>query len=153
GYLGAATGGAAMPVLPRLNPTELAAAWPARFVASPTGRFDELVARLVAGSNHLHHPHFIGHQVAPVLPVAALAQLSVGLLNNSGAVFEMGPSAAAIERSVVAWMTQVIGWDNKAGGILTSGGALGNLTALLAARQARGGDDPWNDGTDGRLAV
>src|SRR5204863_9542177 len=96
GYLNAATGGAAMPVLPRLSAAELSAAWPARFRPSPGGRFDELVARLIAGSNHLHHPHFVGHQVAPALPVAALSQLAVALLNNSLAVFEMGPSGDAI---------------------------------------------------------
>lgn len=153
GYLNAATGGASMPVMPRLTAEELVAAWPPHFSAAPGGRFDELVARLVAGSNHLHHPHFVGHQVAPSLPVAALAHLSVSLLNNSLAAFEMGPSGNAIERSLTTWMAQTIGWAGQAGGVLTSGGALGNLTALLAARQARAGGDPWNDGASRRLAV
>ena len=71
GYLSASTGGANMPVLPKVTPSELLAAWPANFVPGSGGRFDELVARLVAGSNHLHHPHFVGHQVSPVLPIAA----------------------------------------------------------------------------------
>src|SRR6185295_3782716 len=144
---------ATMPVLPRVTPAELSGAWPARFIPGPAGRFDELVARLVAGSNHLHHPRFVGHQVAPVLPVAALSHLAVSLLNNSLAVFEMGPSGNAIERNLVSWMTQMVGWDSGAGGVLTSGGALGNLTALLAARQAKAGGDPWNDGSSEPLAV
>lgn len=139
GYLTAATGGARMPVLPGVTPEQLGAAWPPRFQHG-AGRFDELVARMVAGSNHLHHPRYIGHQVPPSLPVAALAELTVALLNNSLAVSEMGPSGAAIERSLVKWMTQVVGFGGGAGGVLTSGGALGNLTALLAAREAKAGD-------------
>src|SRR6267378_557487 len=129
GYLNAATGGATMRVLPGVSADQLGAAWPARFQAG-AGRFDELVARMVAGSNHLHHPRYVGHQVAPPLPVAVLAELTVALLNNSLAVSEMGPSGAAIERSIIAWMTRSAGWGDTAGGVLTSGGALGNLTAL-----------------------
>src|SRR5262245_64513298 len=68
GYLNAATGGASMSVLPGVTPNDLLAAWPAKFVPGPGGRFEELVARLVAGSNHLHHPHLVGHQVSPALP-------------------------------------------------------------------------------------
>jgi len=113
GYLNASTGGANMPVLPRVTPNELLAAWPSRFVAGPGGRFDELVARLVAGSNHLHHPHFVGHQVSPVLPIAALAEVVVSLLNNSNAIFEMGPSANAIERNLVSWLTGTGGMGSR----------------------------------------
>lgn len=153
GYLNAATGGAKMPVLPHVTPEQMAAAWPGRFLPGSGGRFDEMVGRLIAGSNHLHHPRFVGHQVAPVLPVAALAELVVALLNNSLAVFEMGPSGNAIEKSVIDWMTRTLGWDAGAGGVLTSGGALGNLSALLAARQAKAGGDPWSDGTRERFAL
>ncbi|MSR06526.1 MAG: aminotransferase class I/II-fold pyridoxal phosphate-dependent enzyme [Gemmatimonadetes bacterium] len=151
GYLGAATGGAKMPVMPGVSNEQLNAAWSSRFQRG-AGRFDELVARMVAGSNHLHHPRYVGHQVPPTLPVAALAELTVALLNNSLAVSEMGPSGAAIERSLIEWMTGAVGWGAGAGGVLTSGGALGNLTALLAARQAKAGDS-WNDGTAPRLAI
>ncbi|MBI4420000.1 MAG: aminotransferase class I/II-fold pyridoxal phosphate-dependent enzyme [Gemmatimonadetes bacterium] len=153
GYLSAATGGAKMPVLPSITAQQLERGWPARFLPGPGGRFEELVARMIAGSNHLHHPRFVGHQVASVLPVAALSELAVALLNNSLAVFEMGPSGTAIERSVVEWMTRTMGWDTRAGGILTSGGALGNLTAMLAARQAKAGEDVWNEGGAARYTM
>jgi L-2,4-diaminobutyrate decarboxylase len=57
------------------------------------------------------------------------------------AVFEMGPAAAPIEHAIVHWLAEQIGFGDGAGGVLTSGGSVGNLTALLAARQvARAGD-------------
>jgi L-2,4-diaminobutyrate decarboxylase len=67
-------------------------------------------------------------------------------------VYEMGPAAGAVEAAVVEWMTERVGWDAGAGGVLTHGGSLANLTALLAAR-ASASPDAWTEGVDGTLAV
>jgi L-2,4-diaminobutyrate decarboxylase len=58
----------------------------------------------------------------------------------------MGPASTAIELAVVAWMCRKLGFPDGAGGVMTSGGSLGNLTALLAMRQARAGHDAWREG-------
>jgi L-2,4-diaminobutyrate decarboxylase len=49
-------------------------------------------------------------------------------------------------------MAARVGWDEAAGGVLTHGGSLANLTALLAAR-ARAAPEAWDDGVPGDLAV
>jgi len=54
--------------------------------------------------------------------------------------------SAPTEMAVVAWMAQKLGMEDDAGGIMTSGGSLGNLTALLAMRQAQAGFDVWKLG-------
>jgi len=149
GYLAAATGGASMPVLTRMSPDESVATWPGNFPEVANGGLEEQFARLIAGSNHLHHPGYVGHQVPPTLPLAALSSLVADVLNNSLATYEMGPSGAAIERSVVRWMTRALGMGNEADGVLTGGGALATLTALLGARQVKAGYDAWKDGTNG----
>ena len=56
-----------------------------------------------------------------------------------------------IELSVVDWMCRTIGLPAGAGGVLTSGGSLGNLTALLAMRQAKAGFDAWRDGAHAEI--
>ncbi len=134
------------PVLPVRSPEDEAADWP---VPARDARVDlrALVARVIASSNHLHHPRYVGHQVSAPLPVAALAELASAVLNNGMAVFEMGPAATAMERACVQWMAGKLGLPEGAGGVLTSGGSAGNLTALLAARQSRAGFDAWTDGT------
>lgn len=140
----ATTGDPALPVLPWTEPDAMAAAWPADF--DGTGSFAELTERLLAQSNHLHHPRYLGHQVTSPLPLAGLAGLVDGVLNNANAVYEMGPVVTALERNLSRWFGARLGWDAGCDGFLTSGGSLGNLTCLLAARQARAGFDVWADG-------
>ena len=127
-----------MAVLPDVAPDAAAARWSVEALERG-GAADliELVRDTIAGSNHLHHPRYVGHQVTSPLPDAALSELVAALLNNSMAVYEMGPTSTAMERAVVAWMARRLGWSAGADGVLTSGGSLGNLTALLGMRAAR----------------
>ncbi|MCB9870609.1 MAG: aminotransferase class I/II-fold pyridoxal phosphate-dependent enzyme [Planctomycetes bacterium] len=104
-------------------------------------------------SIHLHHPGYVGHQVAVPLPGAALVELVNAMFNNGMAVYEMGQVHTAMEHRVVAWLARRIGFPEGAGGVLTHGGSLGNLTALLAARQANGGVDAWQQGSGNESAV
>ncbi len=109
----------------------------------------ELVADLAAilrDSTALAHPRCMAHQVPPPLPSAVLAEAVAALVNNGMAVLEMGPSAVPIELTVIAWMCRQLGLPASAGGVLTSGGSVGNLTALLAMRQVRAGFDAWKGG-------
>jgi L-2,4-diaminobutyrate decarboxylase len=112
--------------------------------------------RYLADSTRLHHPAYMGHQVAvPHFP-SALADLVHGTINNGMAIYEMGASATVVEAAIVDWMVARIGWDTagagspRAGGVLTHGGSLANLTALLAAR-ARVAPDAWQRGVPGDL--
>ena len=86
-------------------------------------------------TTRLHHPRFLAHQVAVPHFASALADLVNGVVNNGMAVFEMGPPAVALELAVVQWMLGKVGWSGGSG-VLTHGGSLANLTALLAARAA-----------------
>ena len=137
----------AMPVLPVLDHAAESARW--RLGAAPRGvdALPEVASKVLERSNHLHHPGFVGHQVSAPHPLAAFGELVAGLLNNGMAVYEMGPAATAIEREVVAWFARELALPDTAGGILTSGGSMGNLTALLAMRELRAGDSAWERGT------
>ncbi len=117
-------------------------------------------------STRLHHPAYMAHQVAVPLATSAIAALVDGFTNNAMAIYEMGPAAATVERAVVDWMLRKIGWQpepspgssgrtkesSSGGGVLTHGGSLANLTALLAAR-ARIAPDAWENGSSAGLAI
>ena len=105
-----------------------------------------LCARMLRASNRLHDPRYMGHQVAVPRPELALLEGLSALLNNGMAVFEMGPIQTAMELRALQWMAQKLGMPARTDGVMTSGGSLGNLTALLAARQRAA--DAWNRGGD-----
>ncbi len=75
--------------------------WPADFpqspAADPPAAIGSILASVIAQSNHLHHPRYMGHQVTSPLPLAALTELTSKLLNNAMAVYEMGPVGTAME--------------------------------------------------------
>jgi L-2,4-diaminobutyrate decarboxylase len=141
-----------MKTIPWKDPEEQLAKWQAD---EKLGKGDvmQLFKMVMEDSIHIHHKKYIGHQVVAPAPVTALASLLSSLLNNGGAVYEMGEVSTAIERVVVQRMCQEIGWQQESGGFLTSGGTIANLTALLAARRAKSAEDVWRQGSDKKLAL
>jgi L-2,4-diaminobutyrate decarboxylase len=135
-----------LPVLPCEEPEVQLGNWSDALPAAPSLSLSELMARVLAGSNHLHHPRYVGHQVTAPLPSSALVHTVTALLNNGTGVYEMGPISNPMERSALRWMARQAGLPAGADGVLTSGGSVGNLTALLAARQAQPHQDVWNAG-------
>jgi L-2,4-diaminobutyrate decarboxylase len=109
---------------------------------------DALLERTV----RMHHPGELAHQVAAPDVPAALADMVHGAANQPMAIYEMGSAANALEAVVIEWMIERVGLGERAGGVLTHGGSLGNLTALLAARAAAA-PDAWTDGVGDDLAV
>jgi L-2,4-diaminobutyrate decarboxylase len=113
----------------------------------------EWLPRYLDATVRLHHPGSLVHQVAVPSTGPAVADLIHGATNNPMAKYEMGAAGATIEREVVRWMLEKVGFDRHAGGgVLTHGGSLANLTALLAAR-ARVAPDAWRRGVPGDLAL
>lgn len=112
---------------------------------SPAGFMDKLRHDILPGNLAIHHPRNLGHQVAAPLPIAALCDLVAALSNQAMAVYETGPTATMLERQAIRWLGELIGWQGM-DGVLTSGGAQANLTALLAARQHMAGWDIWQQG-------
>ena len=100
---------------------------------------------VMADCNRLYHPMYMGHQVAPPLPIAVWTEPLISVLNQSVAVWEMSPTATVIEHRVIRWMTELVGWGDASGGTLTSGGTEATFTALLAARNTII-PDAWTNG-------
>jgi L-2,4-diaminobutyrate decarboxylase len=135
-------------VWPGGSPEAALDAWPDPETA-PRVELEEVLERFVAGSTAQHHPGFVGQQLSAPPALAGPAAMVSAIVNNSAAIFEGAPAAVAMERRVVQWMLRKAGYGDGAAGILTSGGSLGAVTALLAMRQARMGGDSWRDGLSG----
>jgi len=145
-YLKEANSRSDMPVLDYREPDDLVKEFD---FDNPSNRdlpLDGFIRKVVSGMNHLHHPRFVGHQNTPPLTAGIIAQMCNALINNGVAVYEMGPAAMAAERNVIRYMSKLIGFGSEADGIFTHGGSAGNLTGLLAARQAMSEYNVWEEG-------
>ena len=145
-YLEDALSGRDMPVLPWNDPDKLAGIFSFESGGGANESLDNYFKRIIEHSIHIHHPNYIGHQVTSPLPVAVLAQFCTTLLNNGAAIYEMGPVNMAMERNVVERFGKLIGYQTGFDGIFTHGGTAGNLTGMLAARQAKTDYNIWEEG-------
>lgn len=153
-YLDSAINGKSeMKVLPYKIPDEIYKYWEKDFSNSPNPNFNEYFSKIIKQSIHLHNPKYIGHQVPPVLPEAALTDFLSAFMNNATGVYEMGSTGIVLEKLVAKILAKSIGMNNSSEGILTSGGTLGNLTALLAIRQARTNYNIWKEGAKHKTAI
>ncbi|MGE0784296.1 MAG: pyridoxal-dependent decarboxylase [Sandaracinaceae bacterium] len=102
---------------------------------APEGTLGAIVDALLASASRQHHPRYLGYQLSAPLPRAAAVTMLGSILNSGMAAFDSGPAPTAMERRVCDWMLGLVPWP-EGSGVLTSGGSLGNLTALLAARRS-----------------
>ncbi len=106
---------------------------------------------IVKGNRHNGHPRFFGYVASPSTPAGAFADLIASALNANVTSWRSGPAATEIERTAVRWLGSMIGYDEDSHGLLTSGGSLANLIALLIAHRAKAKDEVgrkglWNAG-------
>jgi L-2,4-diaminobutyrate decarboxylase len=109
-------------------------------------RFAQLVEIMLRRGHNLHDPRYIGHQVAASVPLAGLFDAAGAVTNQAMAIYDMGPWATAAEWAMVEQLGQQIGWRaGEFAGLVTHGGSLANLTALLTARNVTL-KDSWQQG-------
>lgn len=130
--------------IPWKAPEQQLAYWQEDF-AQPAGKEPlDLFKDVMANSIQVHRKRYLGHQTTPTLPVTVLAQTVTALLNQGMGVYEMGPVGNTLEKILTEHLAHTLGFGPEASGFITSGGSLGNLTALLAARAAA--TDVWRRG-------
>ena len=133
------------------NPKDILKLWDNNFVNRNKEAPKTVINKILERSIHLHHPNNMGHQVAVSLPMAALSDLVSSLLNPTIAAFDGSESQFVIEKYISDWMCKKIGYTSKYGGFFVSGGSLGNLSALLAAREIKSNSMVWENGVKDHL--
>jgi L-2,4-diaminobutyrate decarboxylase len=81
-----------------------------------------------------HEPTYAAHLNCPVVVPALLAEVFVSAVNSSLDTFDQSGGGTFVERHLVDWTAQRIGFGPTADGIFTSGGTQSNLQGLLLAR-------------------
>lgn len=99
------------------------------------------------GLNTVSGRHF-GYIPGGGLASAAVGDFLAAVTNRYAGVYASSPGAVALETRLINWLAEQIGYGDKAGGYLSSGGSHANLTAIVTAR-----DDAGLKGNDYSEAV
>ncbi len=114
---------------------------------------NELETKLIPYCTNVGHPGYMGLITPSPNPVGIIADFICSALNQNVGAYSIGPSAVAMERRVVRWLTDLSGYDPKGGGNLTSGGMMANFIGLKVGRDAVTGDRAQHDGVRESWAV
>jgi aromatic-L-amino-acid decarboxylase len=98
---------------------------------------DLLFDRAVPRSINTAGPGYLAYVPGGGLLHVAVADLISDSVNRYVGLFGAAPGLAQIEINVLDWFREMVGFPPEAGGILTSGGSLSALTALITARRER----------------
>jgi aromatic-L-amino-acid decarboxylase len=140
----------------RVNPRELTALFDEPLPARPAALSDvlgELERKLLPYCTHVNHPGYFGLITPSPTPAGILGDLLASALNQNIGAYTIGPSGVTLERRTVRWLTDLVGYDNRAGGNLTSGGMMANFVAFKLARDWASGDAAQHDGVTDRWAA
>lgn len=96
------------------------------------------------------HPRFMAVITSSAAPIGALGDLLATAVNpNVGAWFG-APMGTEIEAQTIRWIAEMIGYPTDCGGLLVSGGNMGNFVGFLAARRAKATWDVRSSGMMGK---
>ncbi|WP_344870506.1 pyridoxal phosphate-dependent decarboxylase family protein [Allokutzneria multivorans] len=82
-------------------------------------------------------PGYLAYFPAGGLVSSALGEFLSLLVNRFTGVASMAPDLVAMEDSVIRWLCREFGLPDGAGGVITTGGSLATLAAVVAARESR----------------
>ncbi len=115
-----------------------------RLPTSPTpfeDLLDELFLEHAPQSFTTAGPGYLAYVPGGGLFHSAIADLIADTLNRYTGVLAAAPGFVQLERNVVRWFAEIIGYPASSSGILTSGGSLANLSGIVAARVEKLGDE------------
>src|SRR5215471_5216867 len=105
-----------------------------------------LQEKLIPYCTHVNHPGYMGLITPTPNPAGILADFLATALNQNVGAYSIGPSGVTMELRVIRWLNDLIGYDDKAGGNLTSGGMTANFIGLKLARDFTTKDDAQHNG-------
>ena len=107
---------------------------------------DDLENTVFRYSRHNAHPRMFGYVASPGTPITAIGSLVESALNVNVTAWRSAPSAAELERVVVNWLKEILGFPKDSIGLFTSGGSMANFAGLAAARSAKAPVNVVRDG-------
>jgi aromatic-L-amino-acid decarboxylase len=97
----------------------------------------EINEKVVANSTMSINPRFLAYFTGGANQAAIPAEMIAAALNQNTAKWHIAPSATELERQVIRWICEFIGYPVTAGGCIISGGSQANFEGLAVARKVQ----------------
>ena len=94
--------------------------------------YDDFLANVLPFNKNNIHPRFWSWVEGGGTPFGMLADMLASGMNPNLAIGDHAP--VYVENQVLDWCKEIFGFPHTAGGILTSGASMANITALVVAR-------------------
>ena len=124
----------------RLYPQISAPALEARLAAplpmdpeDPRAILAEFATHVAVNSRDNGHPRMFGYVQSSGTFVGAIGDFLASALNTNVTSWRSAPAGTTIERQVIDWMKELVGFDPGAHGLLVSGGSMANLVGIVTA--------------------
>ena len=102
---------------------------------------DFFMNEVIPVSINTPHPAYLGYIPGGGLYPSAVADFLGAATNRFTGAWFAAPAAVRLETNVLEWFTEWMGYPQSTRGILTSGGSLANLSAVVTARRHLLGED------------
>jgi glutamate/tyrosine decarboxylase-like PLP-dependent enzyme len=105
--------------------------------------FKEVLAKACISTDHERYLAFI-----PTAPseYSSLFDVVVSAASIYGGSWQEGAGAVFAENQALRWLADLAGFPEEAGGVFVSGGTIGNLSALVVAREDARRNHPTHNG-------
>jgi aromatic-L-amino-acid decarboxylase len=126
------------PALARVAPGDIRSQLPA--TAPEEGEsmeeiFSDFERLLAPGLTHWNHPGFMAYFPSTGSGPGVLAEFLTAALNQQAMLWRTSPTATELEEVVLGWVRELLKLPSMFEGVITDGGSMSNLLALLAARE------------------
>ena len=98
---------------------------------------DRLFSDVIPCGFNTASPGYLAYVPGGGLYTAALADFIAGAVNRYVGVWEAAPGAAELEAQALRWLAKLLDMPATTLGVLTTGGSLSNLVAVVAAREEK----------------
>lgn len=98
---------------------------------------DEVSQKIVSTITNSAGPRYFGYITGGGNQVAVLAEMIKASLNQNNLKWHSSPASTELERMVMRWVAEFIGYPKSSAGVLLSGGSVANLNCLAVARKIK----------------
>ncbi len=110
---------------------------------------DEVGEKILSTITNSAGPRYFGYITGGGNQVAVLAEMIKASLNQNNLKWHSSPVSTELERLVMRWVAEFIGYPTSSAGVLLSGGSVANFNCLAVARTIKAPVDISDEGIYG----